>query len=50
MEPEGFVFTVLGTMFGPGCMIERARRLSAERDPSGRPLARLFLQKATRGP
>ena len=49
LDPDGFVFTVLGTMFGPGCMIERARRLAAERDPSGRPLARLFLQRATHG-
>jgi predicted phage terminase large subunit-like protein len=49
LDPDRFVFTVLGTMFGPGCMIECARRLAAERDPSGRPLARLFLQRATHG-
>ena len=47
LEPERFVFTVLGTMFGPGCMLERARELAARSDSSGRPLARLFIQKAT---
>ena len=31
MEPERFGFTVLGTMFGPGCMLERARLLAGER-------------------
>ena len=49
MEPGDHVFTVLGTMFGPGCMLERARSLAAQEDSSGRPLARLFLQRATSG-
>jgi len=49
MEPHDFVFTVLGTMFGPGCMLQRARALCTVRDQDGRPLARLHLQKATRG-
>jgi len=47
LEPERFVFTVLGTMFGPDCMIERARRLAQRTDEGGRPLARLFVQKVT---
>ncbi len=47
LEPERFVFTVMGTMFGPHCMMERARRLSERKDASGRPLARVFVQKAT---
>jgi predicted phage terminase large subunit-like protein len=45
LEPKRFVFTVLGTMFGPDCMMERARRLEGERDGAGRPLARTFVQK-----
>ena len=47
LEPERFVFTVLGTMFGPGCMMERARELASRRDRGGRPLGRVFLQKVT---
>ena len=50
MEPERFGFTVLGTMFGPGCMLERARLLAGERDARGRPLAKVFIQQATHGP
>ncbi len=46
MEPERFAFTVLGTMFGPRCMMERARRLVEVKDRAGRPLARLFVQAA----
>ncbi len=49
LEPDRFVFTVLGTMFGPDCMMERAHRLSESRDDSRRPLARAFLQKVTEG-
>ena len=49
LEPERCVFTVLGTMFGPHCMIERARRLGERRDAGGRPLARVFVQKVTEG-
>jgi len=45
LEPDGYVFTVLGTMFGPDCMIERARRLGERRDAAERPLARTFVQK-----
>ena len=44
LEPHHFVFTVLGTMFGPGCMLERARGLSQKSDEQGRPLAKLFVQ------
>jgi len=47
MEPGRSTFIVLGTMFGPGCMMDRARRLAARADSAGRPLARLFVQKAT---
>ena len=47
LEPAHFTFTVLGTMFGPGCMLERARKLAARRDSKRRPLARLFLQKVS---
>ena len=45
LEPERFAFTVLGTMFGPDCMVQRAWRLSERTDAAGRPLARLFVQK-----
>jgi len=45
LEPKRFVFTVLGTMFGPDCMMQRARRLEQERDGAGRPLARTFVQR-----
>ena len=47
LEPHEFVFTVVGTMFGPGCTLERARELSEKTDPAGRPLGRFFLQPAT---
>jgi predicted phage terminase large subunit-like protein len=47
LEPDRFTFTVLGTMFGPDCMMQRARRLAGRRDASGRPLARASVQKAT---
>jgi predicted phage terminase large subunit-like protein len=47
LEPGRFRFTVLGTMFGPHCMMERARRLSEQPDEEGRPLARLFVQRVT---
>jgi len=47
MEPGRFVFTVLGTMFGPDCMMQRAARLAEKADASGRPLARIFIQKVT---
>jgi predicted phage terminase large subunit-like protein len=46
MEPGRFALTVLGTMFGPGCLMERARRLADREDARGRPLARVFLQRA----
>ena len=47
LEPGRYAFTVLGTMFGPRCMLERARELAQKRDGSGRALARLFVQPAT---
>ncbi len=47
LEPDRAVFTVLGTMFGPQCMMARARQLAGRRDGAGRPLGRVFLQKAT---
>ncbi len=47
LHPDRFVFTVLGTMFGPHCMMERARALSEKRDGNGRALGRLFTQRAT---
>ncbi len=47
LEPDRFVFSVLGTMFGPRCMMERARRLAERRDGRGRPLARAFIQRVT---
>lgn len=40
LEPEIYQFTVLGTMFGPGCMMVRAEELAQRSDPSGRPLGR----------
>jgi predicted phage terminase large subunit-like protein len=45
LEPERYAFTVLGTMFGPDCMMQRAVRLAGRTDGRGRPLARTFLQK-----
>lgn len=47
LEPRRFRFTVLGTMFGPECMLQKARRLSRRTDPDGRPLAKVFLQPVT---
>ena len=47
LEPERYTFTVLGTMFGPGCMMERARELAGRDDAEGRALGRMFLQAAT---
>jgi predicted phage terminase large subunit-like protein len=47
LEPDQAVFTVLGTMFGPQCMMARAQQLAGHRDAAGRPLGRVFLQKAT---
>lgn len=46
LEPEVWTFTVSGTMFGPDCMLETARRAAAVRDPAGRPLAKFFRQAA----
>jgi len=46
LEPDRFRFTVLGTMFGPGCMMERAASLARECDEAGAPLARVFRQPA----
>jgi len=45
LEPETYDFTVLGTMFGPGCMMRRATKLSGREDAAGRALARVFLQR-----
>jgi len=47
LEPRKWIFTVVGTTFGPGCMLERARELSEKTDPADRPLGKLFLQPAT---
>jgi hypothetical protein len=44
LEPRRFRFTVLGTMFGPQCLLQRARELAERKDPTGRPLARLVLE------
>jgi predicted phage terminase large subunit-like protein len=38
MEPDDYLFTVLGTIYGPGCMMERAREFSHRTDPKGLPL------------
>ena len=46
MEPERYAFTVLGTMFGPDCMLERARKKADVMDPAGRPLAKFYRQAA----
>ncbi len=46
LEPERFRFTALGTMFGPDCMMTRARELSDRTDAAGRPLAAVFRQPA----
>jgi len=45
LEPGQFGFTVLGTMFGGDCMMQRAARLAQKADAGGRPLVRTFLQK-----
>ncbi len=47
LEPEKFIFTVLGTMFGPGCMMVRAQEKAKEKDAQDRPLVKVFLQPAT---
>lgn len=44
LVPGRFVFTVLCTMFGPGCMIQRARKEEEKRDPEGRPVVKTFVQ------
>jgi hypothetical protein len=44
LEPGRFVFTILGTMFGPHCMLQRARKLAEQRDAQGTPLGRAFVQ------
>ena len=49
LEPEKFLFTVMGTTFGPGCMMMRAQEKAKERDAQGRPLAKVFIQEATEG-
>ncbi len=46
MEPESYRCTVLGTIFGPDCMMQRARQLADRVDSAGRPLGRVFLQPA----
>jgi len=46
LEPERYAFTVLGTMFGPGCMMEGAKELAAKEPVGGRALGRLFRQPA----
>jgi hypothetical protein len=48
LEPRRFRFTVLGTMFGPQCLLQRARALAERKDPTGRPLARLVLEPVLR--
>ena len=47
LEPDRYVMTVLGTMFGPKCLMERAKAEAARVDPGGRPLARFHRQPAT---
>jgi predicted phage terminase large subunit-like protein len=47
LEPGRFAFTVLATMFGPGCMVQRAQGLAKQTDSGGRPLARVFLQRVS---
>jgi len=42
MEPEVWTFTVLGTMYGPGCLLERARAEADKTDAQGRPLVRFI--------
>ncbi len=46
LEPEVWQLWVVGTMFGPGCMMERAREAAGKEDPAGRPLAKTFTQAA----
>ena len=47
LEPERFAFTVLCTMFGADCLVQRAGRLAERSDERGRPLARVVVQKVT---
>jgi len=47
MEPDTWTFTVVGTMFGPGCQLERAKEAAAKADSSGRPLHKVMFQPAT---
>ncbi len=49
LEPDEFAFTVLGTTFGPECMMQRAQELSRRSDETGLPLARVFRRPATEG-
>jgi len=49
LEPGRFAFTVLGTMFGPDCLMARAGALALRPDDSGRPLARAFTQPVAEG-
>lgn len=46
LEPDVWTCTISGTMYGPGCMLERAKEAAAKADPRGRPLAKVFLQAA----
>ncbi len=46
MEPDVFTFTVVGTFFGPLCMLVRARELAEVEGPGGRPLARYYSRPA----
>ena len=47
LEPKVYVFCVVGTMYGPGCMLVRAEAMAKRADDTGRPLARHFIQMAT---
>ena len=40
LSRENQYMTVVGTLFGPGCMMDRAKEASETTDPDGRPLAR----------
>jgi hypothetical protein len=40
LHPDEGMINVVGTLFGPGCMMDKAKEAAAKTDPDGRPLAK----------
>lgn len=40
LDRDHQIMTVVGTLFGPGCLMDRAQEAAEKTDPDGRPLAR----------